>query len=479
MITAADVDREICRRSFYRFFKKAWPILEPTTKLIDNWHIKYLCDILQSEVERVNAGLPKEKDTIINIPPRCLKSSIVSIMLNAWAWVLNPSLKFIVASYSQEIAMDLTVKTRRIIQSDWYKDCFGDIYSLTTDQNVKTYFANDKAGERRAVGVGGALTGAGANFFIYDDVLNPKQADSDVERENANKFHTDTAQSRLNDQIIDSRIVVMQRLHLQDLTGYLLKNEPNKWRLIKLPVSLDFEVCPSELEQYYEDGLLSPSRLPKSYLDGIKGYNSYSGQYGQNPVARGGNMFKRDMFEFVKIGADFQADFTFSTADLAATQSKTSDYTVWSDWAVKGESLYLLWVFREKLEAQFIENALRPLLKQAAALWGYRGAYIEPKLHGIYLNQKFRSEGLQVVSEQEMKDFFKDRTKSKEDRAQAALTQLSTRKIYINEKIAIKAELVEEAISFPRAAHDDFTDTLIDGIKRAYIPQNTPQIFWA
>ena len=99
-----DLIRSICKDSYYEFFNIAWKVLEPTTELIPNWHIKYLCDLLQAEVERIAEGNPKDRDIIINVPPRSLKSSITTVYLNAWAWIKYPHLKFITASYNQELA---------------------------------------------------------------------------------------------------------------------------------------------------------------------------------------------------------------------------------------------------------------------------------------------------------------------------------------------------------------------------------------
>jgi hypothetical protein len=145
----------VYQNNYYEFFKEAWKVLEPTTPLDDNWHIKYLCDRLQYEALRIGRGEPKTKDLIINVPPRSLKSSIITIIFNAWVWLKYPHLKFINASYSGDIAVEHAVKTRRLIESFWYQSLWQDKFKMTTDQNVKSLYENDKTGFRKAVGVGG------------------------------------------------------------------------------------------------------------------------------------------------------------------------------------------------------------------------------------------------------------------------------------------------------------------------------------
>ena len=207
--TQTDLVRSICKDSYYEFFNIAWEVLEPTTALIPNWHIKYLCDLLQCEIERIANDKPKDRDIIINVPPRSLKSSIATVFLNAWAWIKYPQLKFITASYSEKLAVQHSVATRRLIESEWYREHFGYSFKLTSDQNVKSWFENDKTGMRKAVGVGSGITGSGGDVIIADDPINPDLAMSEVERKNCIEWYNQTLYSRLNNQAIGLKVVVM------------------------------------------------------------------------------------------------------------------------------------------------------------------------------------------------------------------------------------------------------------------------------
>ena len=135
--------------ALYEFTKAFWHevVKDP---FIDNWHIKFLCDRIQEEVERIAERIPKTKDLIVNISPRSLKSYIFSIMLCPWSWTKYPSLKFINSSYSHQLSTDHCLKGRRLIQSAWYQMHWGHQFELTGDQNAKSFYENDKGKARRA-----------------------------------------------------------------------------------------------------------------------------------------------------------------------------------------------------------------------------------------------------------------------------------------------------------------------------------------
>lgn len=134
---AKKLEKTICEERYRTFFRYAWEVIEPDTKIYWNWHIDYLCDELQKQVQRVAAKEPKEYDLVINISPRSLKSSIVSKLFNPWVWIGNPGMKFLTLSYSGDLAVEHALSSRRLILSEWYKEHWGNQYSLTSDQNLK------------------------------------------------------------------------------------------------------------------------------------------------------------------------------------------------------------------------------------------------------------------------------------------------------------------------------------------------------
>jgi len=304
----------ITKESFYEFVKEFWS--ESVAELyVDNWHIEYLCNEFQKVAERVFLNLPKEYDLVINVSPGSTKSVIFSIMSLPWIWARKPSARFIGASYSNPLSLDLSRKSRDIIKSVKYRKCFPYI-TLKKDQDAKGYFANTKGGGRFATSVGGTVTGFHAHFLGGDDLLNPAEALSEVELKSANTWLSDTLLQRKVNQTMTPFILIMQRLHQDDATMHTInlaksaqrseiaQGNPNaklKVRHICIPAELTENIKPKELTKYYKNNLMDPVRLPTTVLNEKKaaGDYMYSGQYLQHPVPLGGGMFKTDLFDVV------------------------------------------------------------------------------------------------------------------------------------------------------------------------------------
>lgn len=465
-LTSADflaLERRVCESSYYEFFKIAWKRIPEVGNepLEDNFHIRYLCDLLQKRIEAVALLQPKDKDLIINIPPRTLKTNIVSAFLNAWAWTRWPHLRFICASYSQTISEDINGRVSKILNSDWYKQLWGYKFKVTLDNagNIE----NSKGGERFATSSSGSCTGKGCDVFIIDDPLNPKESASEAMRAQAIDFYNSVARSRLNNQRVGLRMLVMQRLHEDDLSGYLLANERKHWFHVCLPATNEYPVYPEDLGSQYQNGLLFPKRLFPEFLQVEASKSTYSGQYGQSPRPPQGNLFKEEMFELVEDLPEF--DYMFAVADTASTEKQSSDYTVCAVFGVAGPDLYIIDVLRRKMKASECEEAFKNFLGKYLDSYGFRGAWIEPKGHGIYLNQKFAEEQIIVPSDEELKELYKDRKWDKVQRANNILIHLSNWRVKVFKEITGILEMLEECFNFPKGKHDDFVDCVIDGIK--------------
>jgi len=307
-----DLLRSICRDSFYEFLREFWDSIIPE-KPVWNWHIKYLCDEMQIAAERVFAGKPKEYDLIINVPPGTTKSTIVSVAFPAWAWTRMPSARLICGSHTEALTFDLSRKCRNILEEadrshgrPTYQDCFPGT-ELLADQNTKGHFVNQAGGGRKSITVGGASpTGFHAHFLIVDDPIDPQQAAaiSGAEMKAANTWMQETLPSRKVDKEVTLTVLLMQRLHQLDPTGFRLALGPKAGPIkhISLPADLQdgYEPNPPELREYYVDDLLDPVRLSRHVLAEqrtLLGTYGYAGQYGQNPTPRGGGIFKADRFE--------------------------------------------------------------------------------------------------------------------------------------------------------------------------------------
>ncbi len=296
-MTETELVASICRESFYEFVREFWSVIVPEEPEW-NWHIKYLCDKFQESAERVFAGLPKETDTIVNISPGTTKSTIFSIMGPAWIWSRMASARIIGGSYAHNLALELSRKGRQIVLSEKYRDCFPEIV-LSEDQNTKAYYANTKGGTRYAVGVGGSVIGMHAHFIIVDDPIDPLGVTSEEELKSSNTWMTETLPSRKVDKRVTVTWLIMQRLHQNDPTGHMLDKvrRNKKIQHICLPAELTANVSPPECEAYYVNGLMDPIRLNREVLEDQREElleDGYSCQYLQDPVPRGGALFKVD-----------------------------------------------------------------------------------------------------------------------------------------------------------------------------------------
>lgn len=213
------------------FVRKSWHVLEPFTPFVDNWHIGLICEYL----EAVSSG-----DLLrlaINVPPRHMKSILVTVDFPAWEWTFRPSLKFFCGSYVAALSTQHSVACRRLIESDWYQKRWGHICRLMPDQNEKTRYETTSMGSRLAVQVGTG-TGASADRVILDDPNNAEEVESDAARERTIDWFRSTASQRLNDAKTSAIVIVMQRLHERDLCGYVL-NELGGFTHLCLPAEYE------------------------------------------------------------------------------------------------------------------------------------------------------------------------------------------------------------------------------------------------
>ena len=291
---------ELCKRDFYFFVQEFWDIIIPEDP-VWNWHIKYLCELAQEVVMRLRktddhpVREKKLEDLIINIPPGSTKSTILSVMLPAWAWTIDPTLRILSISYSDEVAMAMAVKSRAIIQSHRYKKYFPSVL-IKRDQNNKTNYENTKNGQRYASGIGGSITSMHFHLILIDDPLNPKQAASEQECRTASTDIDGTLSTRKVDKEVTVTIMIMQRLSENDPTGHLLAKEGKRIKHIRLPAELIDEPLPIELGECYVNGMLDPLRIGPGAIAEAKidlGAAGYAGQFAQKPAPAGGLIWQK------------------------------------------------------------------------------------------------------------------------------------------------------------------------------------------
>lgn len=288
---------EQAKRSLHRFLVDfAWPVLQPGTVFADNWHIHAIAEHL----EAVTRG--QIKRLLINMPFRMLKSTIISQSWPAWEWIEQPHLQYLTASYAKDVATRDAVDSRRIIESDAYQLAWGDKFKMTSDQNVKTRYENDKKGSRVVTATDAAGTGFGGNRIIVDDPVSALEADSPVKLATSIEWWKGTASTRLNNPESDAIVVVHQRLNQEDLTGYILANELSLgWEHLVFPMRYDPELRKTTSLGYQDPRskkgeLLSPARLSEATVKEMEtrlGSYHTDAQLQQNPGSREGTIFKK------------------------------------------------------------------------------------------------------------------------------------------------------------------------------------------
>jgi len=314
------LQREINNRSFYEFVKYFWSEIS-TEKLVDNWHIKVICDALQRLAERVSEGLPLEHDILLNVPPGSSKTTLTGILFPAWCWSRWYWMKIITASYSNTLALEPAEVCRDLIKSDRYQEIYPEI-GIKGDKDQKSNFRVIKSvrygkgtrvkqlvgGARFSTSVGGTLTGMHCHIWIVDDPLSAQDAISKVKRQTALHWMTQTLSLRKINKETTAGICVMQRLHPNDPAGHLLKLKEEKGKKLKhycFPAELGpygHKVRPFKYRKFYTDGLFDVNRMPRQVLlDALidLGQYGYAGQMGQDPAPPSGGMFKVDMINIV------------------------------------------------------------------------------------------------------------------------------------------------------------------------------------
>lgn len=402
-LSLLQVEAEECRRSLHTYTKAAWPIVEPTTQFVDGWHIGAITDHLEACYRR------EIRNLIINVPPRHMKSLCVAVMFPTWIWGPRgeASARFLCASYSESLAIRDSLKCRRIIDHPWYRARWGHVFELSADQNQKSRFENNATGYRLAVGVGGSATGEGGDYLIVDDPVKALDCDSDCTLKAANEWWDGTMSTRGNDPKTVVRVIIMQRLHDNDLTGHILRRSAEEggepWEHLCLPA--EYEPRPMVSRIGWQDprtekgDLLWPERFGQNELTALKvalGPRHTAGQLQQRPVPAGGAIYHREWWEHNRfhIGdARLKNSYVarWLSLDTAFEESDSSAYSacLWFDLS-PDYRLYLRHAERERLEFLELLKFTQENIVRANRDERLRGIIIENMASGKSLIQTLR-----------------------------------------------------------------------------------------
>lgn len=330
-----ETECRLAEESLHAFLHLCWPIIEPGRPFIDNWHLRAICEHLEAVSRR------QIKRLVINVPFRTSKSTITSVAWPAWTWISQPNHQWLCGSYAEKLAIRDSLKMRRLVTSPWYQEFWGDRVTLTSDQNEKRRFQNDRLGHRIAFGMTGGVMGDGGDTLLLDDPHDRQGAHSEAERETALDNYDQGMVTRLNDPDEGAIVVIMQRLHQKDLAGHVL--EQGGWEHLMLPMEFEKRrACVTNLgfkDPRSEEGeLLWPERFSAVTVDALKvslGDYGSAGQLQQRPSPAGGGILQVDKIRLWPAKEDLpDLFFVLQSYDTAFTEKTENDATACTVWGI-------------------------------------------------------------------------------------------------------------------------------------------------
>ncbi len=475
--------------SLGEFVREAWHVVEPSTQYVHNWHI----DAIVEHLEAVTAG--EITNLVINIPPRHMKSLLASVFWPCWSWTHDPAMRWLFASYNQSLSIRDSLKCRRLIQGAWYRERWGHVFRLTSDQYAKVRFENSRTGYRLASSVDGGNTGEGGDIVVADDPHNVKEGESDASRQAVLEWWDNVMTTRAGRGPLPRKVIVMQRVHERDLSGHVL--EQGGYVHLRLPVEYEPKAIPmgnplpdrlGDPDPRAELGeLLWPERFGEQELAAMRaplGSYGWAGQMQQAPSPAGGGILKRHWWRYwqrpgdnfgpvtVKMGdgetqdvepvtLPFRLEFHAHSWDMAFKNLQQHDYVVGQHWAKAQGEVFLIDQVREHLDFTETVKAVNDFSDahpNATAKW------VEDKANGpaVISTLRQRVPGLIAV----------DPEGDKTARARAVAPYAESGNVFLpHPRISPWVNgFIEEAATFPAGAHDDQVDAFSQAVRKLLGP---------
>lgn len=440
--------RALLRHYLSRFIQKSFHTVAPAQRYVHNWHI----DVIAWNLQECLAG--RVKRLLITLPPRSLKSICASVAFPAWVLGRDPAHRIIAASYSTELSRKHSLDCRAVMEASWYREIFPKT-RLDPEKNTELEFMTTARGFRLATSVGGTLTGRGGNLIIIDDPLKPTDAMSKVKRAAVRQWYDGTLYSRLDSKSEDVIVLIMQRLHLDDLVGHVLDQEP--WVHVNIPAIAETDQClPDGADSEFmrpAESLLHPERESRVTLDHIKatlGSHQFSAQYQQNPIPPGGALIKWDWFDtYQELPCRDRNDRIVQSWDTASKAGEINDYSVCTTWQEHDHCYYLIHVDRKRLEYP----ALKKRVVSLAQKYSPNAVLIEDKGSGTHLIQDLRQEcSIRPIAIMPEGD--------KLTRMSAQSAKIEAGLVVLPERAAWLQDFQVEVLQFPHGRHDDQVDSM-------------------
>lgn len=440
------------------FVERVFRTLNPGEAFERNWHIQAICHAL------VKVYRGETQRLIITMPPRNLKSITTSIAFCAWALGHDPSLRFLVASYGQDLAGKLARDFRSIAEAPWFRSAFPR-FRIDPRKNTEGELMTTLRGGRKAVTVGGPATGFGADILIVDDLLKAAEFSSPAAREAANDHYDNTLFSRLDDKGKGRIIVIQQRLHEDDLVGHLL--EKGGWVHLNLPAIAAqdevFDLADGSRHIRRMGDVLFPQREPRDVLAEIErgiGAMNFSAQYLQDPTPPGGNWVKWEWFRPHEPGRPREAyRMIVQSWDTASAAGPENDYSVCITAGYRDSGWDLLDIVRRRCEYP----ELRGLVVAQLRRWRADKVLVEHAGSGISLVAELHRIHPQIRRYNPLQ--------GKEARLNAVSGLLSDGVVRVPHAAPWLTDFRRELLAFPSGKHDDQVDALSQFLEWARHPR--------
>jgi predicted phage terminase large subunit-like protein len=448
------------RVSFGAFAHAAYAALYPNRLLVTNWHIRCICHHLQEMSRQLERKRSKaieiravSNNLIINLPPRSLKSFLVSIAWVAWMLGRNPNLEIICASYSEELAHKFSRDCRALMESPFYKRVFRA--RINPRKSTETEFETTRRGFRLATSIGATLTGRGADIFIIDDPTKSNDASSEVALEASNEWFRTTALSRRNNPAKTLMLVVQQRLHTKDLSGTLIELG---WPSLVMPAiateAQDYVIADGEVYHRSTEELLQPDWDNRDELEKIRieiGSRNFAAQYQQNPTPPEGNIIKAAWlrrYDSHPPRNKFRS--MILSCDPAGKTDVKNDYTAMTVIGIDAKELYLLHVERGHWTVLEMKARITTLSSQ----WDATHIIVEDTASGMGLIQLLREQTRLAIIGQHPTDDKETRMRRHEGRFEAGRILSPAEALWL-------ADFENELLAFPNGRYDDQVDALM------------------
>ncbi|MCO5063546.1 MAG: terminase [Rhizobiaceae bacterium] len=445
--TVAERDA-ILRSDFYAFVQRVFAEVRPGDRFRPNWHLDALC---QAVVETIDGP---DQRLLVTLPPRSLKSIIISVALPAWLLGRDPTRRIICISYAENLAFELAGMFRKIIASNWYRRLFPN---MVVTRNSEREVITSRGGSRFATSIDGPLTGRGGNLFIIDDPIKPADALSQTKRQKTNDWLGNTLASRPDDKLRDKMIMLMQRVHAYDPAGAALAT--GQWRHLNLPAiaarSEVYRLSYGRTHCRLAGSVLDENREPLEVLNQLRhsmGDYAFTAQYLQAPELPDGGTFKRKWFRFIdqeQYPYDAPGWKIVQSWDTAMVSNETADWSVCTTWLVVNDCFYLIDIFRKRLVYPDLKEAILRLRKDCNP----DHLIIEDKGAGTSLLQEFWKEKI-PVEPYRCND-------PKEVRAGRASVAINQGRLFLDDRAdAMLHAFMDEVLAFPGGQHDDQVDSM-------------------